>query len=156
MERQVPHMPSFLPFSLQTLTWLILIVLFGVLEGVTVSLVSIWFAVGAAAALIASAFSTSVTLQLTVFVVVSAVVLACTRPLVKKQREKKAPPMNAQSNVGRTASVIAAVTPDVPGRVRLGGVDWRAQSSSALAVGTLCEVVAVQGTTLVVKPLSAG
>ena len=64
--------------------------------------------------------------------------------------------MNAQSNVGRTASVIAAVTPDVPGRVRLGGVDWRAQSSSALAVGTLCEVVAVQGTTLVVKPLSAG
>ena len=74
MERKVPNMPSFLPFSLQTLTWLILIVLFVVLEGVTVSLVSIWFAVGAAAALIASAFSTSVTLQLTVFVVVSAVV----------------------------------------------------------------------------------
>ena len=52
MERKVPNMPSFLPFSLQTLTWLILIVLFVVLEGVTVSLVSIWFAVGAAAALI--------------------------------------------------------------------------------------------------------
>lgn len=148
-------MPSFLPFSLQTLVWLILIVVFVVLEGMTVSLVSIWFAVGAAAALIASAFSTSVTLQLTVFVVVSAAVLACTRPLVKKQRARKAPPMNAQSNVGRTASVIAAVTPDVPGRVRLDGVDWRAQCSSPLAVGTLCEVVAVHGTTLLVKPLPA-
>ena len=142
-----------LPFSTATWVWLALIVLFVMAEAVTVSLVSIWFAAGAAAALIVSGFSSSWTLQITVFVVVSALALAGTRPLIKKQRAAKKQPMNAQSNVGRKASVIAAVTLDSPGRVRLDGVDWRAECDTPLAVGTTCEVVAVNGTTLTVRPV---
>ena len=141
------------PFSTATWVWLFLIVAFVVAEAVTVSLVSIWFAAGAAAALIVSGFSSSLTLQITVFVVVSALALALTRPFVKKQRAAKAAPMNAQRNVGRKASVIATVSRDTPGRVRLDGVDWRAECDTPLAVGTMCEVVAVNGTTLTVKPV---
>ncbi len=142
-----------LPFSPATWVWLVLIVLFVVAEAVTVSLVSIWFAAGAAAAMVVSGFSDSATLQITVFVVVSTLALAVTRPMIKKQRAAKNAPMNAQSNVGRKASVIAAVTRDNPGRVRLDGVDWRAECETPLAVGTTCEVVAVNGTTLTVKPV---
>lgn len=142
-----------LPFSPATWVWLALVVAFVVAEAVTVSLISIWFAAGAAAAMVVSGFSDSATLQITVFVVVSALALALTRPFIKKQRAAKKAPMNAQSNVGRKASVIAAVTRDSPGRVRLDGVDWRAESDTPLAVGTTCEVVAVNGTTLTVKPV---
>ena len=41
-----------------SLFWLIALILFGVLEAVTVGLTSIWFAVGALAALVAESTST--------------------------------------------------------------------------------------------------
>ena len=58
-------------------------------------------------------------------------------------------------NVGQTAEVIAAVEPARPGRARLSGVDWAARCDVPLAEGQLAEVVAVEGTTLVLRP-SAG
>lgn len=64
-------------------------------------------------------------------------------------------PTNADRNVGQTAEVIAAVEPARPGRARLSGVDWAARCDVPLAEGQLAEVVAVEGTTLVLRP-SAG
>ena len=78
-----------------TIFWLIFTVVTAVLEGLTVQLVSVWFAIGGLAACITSLFTDSIPIQAVVFVVVTAIALVVTRPLVKKLRKKKAEPTNA-------------------------------------------------------------
>ena len=70
--------------------WLALLVLFIVAEAATVSVVSTWFAVGSVIALISALLGAKLWLQITLFVVVSAVCLALLRPLVKKTHESSA------------------------------------------------------------------
>ena len=139
-------------FSVASIVWLILLVAFIVAEAATATLVSIWFCAGAAAALLLSAFVPNVLAQTAVFLVVSLVCLVLMRPLVRKKDAKAAVPTNADRNVGQTAEVIAAVEPARPGRARLSGVDWAARCAVPLAEGQLAEVVAVEGTTLVLRP----
>lgn len=133
--------------------WLLLVIAAVVLEVATVSLVSIWFAIGAGAALITTAFTSSWTVQIIVFGVVSAVAVIATKPLAEKFRHRRPVRTNADLNVGRKARVIAAIAPGAAGRVRLDGVDWQAYSGEALAEGALCEVLDIDGATLLVKPL---
>ena len=137
--------------SIAMIVWIILIVFFSVLEAATVGLVSLWFAVGGLGALTASIFTDNVWIQVSVFVIVSAVALAAMRPLVKKVANKNSA-TNADRNIGRTADVIAAISPQRPGRVKLDGVDWSATSDVPLAVGTRCIVTAIHGTLLIVQP----
>ena len=139
-------------FSVASIVWLILLVAFIVAEAATATLVSIWFCAGAAAALLLSAFVPNVLAQTAVFLVVRLVCLVLMRPLVRKTDAKAAVPTNADRNVGQTAEVIAAVEPARPGRARLSGVDWAARCDVPLAEGQLAEVVAVEGTTLVLRP----
>lgn len=139
-------------FSVASIVWLILLVAFIVAEAATATLVSIWFCAGAAAALLLSAFVPNVLAQTAVFLVVSLVCLVLMRPLVRKKDAKAAVPTNADRNVGQTAEVIAAVEPARPGRARLSGVDWAARCDVPLAEGQLAEVVAVERTTLVLRP----
>ena len=139
-------------FSVASIVWLILLVAFIVAEAATATLVSIWFCAGAAAALLLSAFVPNVLAQTAVFLVVSLVCLVLMRPLVRKKDAKAAVPTNADRNVGQTAEVIAAVEPARPGRARLSGEDWAARCDVPLAEGQLAEVVAVEGTTLVLRP----
>ena len=140
-------------FSVASIVWLILLVAFIVAEAATATLVSVWFCAGAAAALLLSAFVPNVLAQTAVFLVVSLVCLVLMRPLVRKKDAKAAVPTNADRNVGQTAQVIAAVEPARPGRARLSGVDWAARCDVPLAEGQLAEVVAVEGTTLVLRPV---
>mgnify|MGYP000202263021 FL=1 len=56
--------------------WILAAVVFGVLEGITAQLVSIWFVLGAVAAAVAAACGGAVWLQGVLFVAVSL----CTKP----------------------------------------------------------------------------
>ena len=72
--------------------WLIAVIAFVVLEASTTALVSIWFAAGAAAAMIVSFFTESLSVQIAVFAVVSAVALLIMIPtLAKRRKQRKAP-----------------------------------------------------------------
>lgn len=71
-----------IPFTMPAI-WIGLIVIFLVIEGLTAGLVTIWFAVGALAALIAAMFHAPLWLQLVWFFVISIAAFAVTRPLVK-------------------------------------------------------------------------
>ena len=77
--------------GMDTWIWLILCIVFIVAEAATTALISVWFAVGAAAALVASIFTNSPVVQFVVFALVSAVTLAVMVPtLVKRRASKKA------------------------------------------------------------------
>ena len=64
------------------MTWLIIAILLGVFEAMTVDLVAIWFAIGALAAILPAAIGAPFWVQLVVFLAVGLLTLALTRPMV--------------------------------------------------------------------------
>ena len=137
------------------LFWLAAAVALLAAEGLTVNLVSIWFAVGSAAALLSCLLVQSFRVQAAVFIAVSALCLLAFKPLAKKLR--KAPTAtNGDRNLGREAIVLSPVTAEVPGRVRLDGVDWNARCATpgdTLDPGALCRVTEIHSTLLIVEPV---
>ena len=70
---------------MQTITlWIILIILFAVVEIATVGLTSIWFAGGAFVAALAGLAGVSLTIQVALFLIVSIILLVLTRPVAVK------------------------------------------------------------------------
>ncbi len=135
--------------------WLVATVGFLVLETATISMVSVWFAAGAAAALLSCIFIDSFRVQAVIFVAVSALCLLAFRPLASKLRQKNIP-TNGDRNIGREALALTAVTFEATGRVRLDGVDWNARCAvpgDALAVGDRCRIAEIHSTMLIVEPI---
>ena len=135
--------------------WLAAFVVFLVVEASTFAMTSVWFAIGAAAALLTCLFTASFRAQALVFIVVSALCLLAFRPLAAKLY-RKTTPTNGDRNLGREATVLTTVTADVPGRVRLDGVDWNARCATpgdTLAPGERCRVTELHSTLLIVEPV---
>ena len=134
--------------------WIAFIVIFGVLEAVTAQLVSIWFVIGAVAALGSYFFEASVLTQFIIFVLVSVIVLLITRPIVKKFTQTKAQPTNADSYVGLDAVVIEDIDNiHSRGAVKVKGVEWTARSESGdeIAEGEIVTVKSIEGVKLIVE-----
>ena len=135
--------------------WLISAIGFLVLEGMTFSMVSIWFAAGSAAALLSCLFWPSFRVQAVVFIVVSILCLAAFKPLADKLRRKHTP-TNGDRSLGREAKVLTPVSAGKTGRVRLDGVDWNARCATpgdALEPGQTCRVTEIHSTLLIVEPV---
>ena len=135
--------------------WLIAAVGFLVLEGMTFSMVSVWFAAGSAAALLCCLFTHSFKVQAVVFVAVSAVCLLAFKPLAEKLR-KKPTATNGDRALGREARALTAVSAEDTGRVRLDGVDWNARCATpgdTLSPGDRCRVTEIHSTLLIVEPV---
>ena len=140
--------------------WLIVIVALIILEASTFSLVSIWFALGAIAALIAALLGADPSTQFIIFVVVSAFFLAVTWPFARnilKARNENAPKTNVDATIGKTGVVITKVDNLAPsGLVRLDGQDWTARSANpeiTIDEGKTVEVAAIEGVKLIVKEI---
>ena len=97
-----------IPFTMPAI-WISLIVIFLVIEGLTAGLVTIWFAVGALAALIAAMFHAPLWLQLVWFFVISIAAFAVTRPLVKISTAARSRPTPICSS-GRNVSSPRTLT----------------------------------------------
>ena len=135
--------------------WLAAVVAFLLMEASTFAMTSIWFAAGAAAALLTCLFTDSFRAQALVFIVVSILCLLAFRPLAAKLRQKTTP-TNGDRNLGREATVLTTVTADLPGRVRLDGVDWNARCATPgdiLTPGQRCRVTELHSTLLIVEPV---
>lgn len=134
--------------------WLGAIVFFGVVEGVTAGLVSIWFVLGAAAALIAALLNATLTVQFAVFLIVSALALVATRPLVKKLRAGKPVPTNLDRVIGAAGRVTETVDNSIAsGAVYVDGKTWTARSAdgSILPKGQTVRIVKMEGVKLFVE-----
>lgn len=137
--------------------WLGIMILTAILEIATMGLTCIWFTAGAAVAWVAALLKAPVWLQVVLFVVVSAVLLYFTRPIVVKFLKVGANKTNVEAIPGKTGIVTEALRPmEGIGQVKLEGQIWSAKpedGTSVLEAGTSVTVVAVEGVKLVVKPL---
>lgn len=141
-----------------TIFWLAAFVVFIIAEAATVGLVSIWFAIGAFAAFVGTLFNASLWVQLILFVVVSALTLAATRPLAKKYLT----PGHKRTNADRVMDMVGVVTERIEnlagtGSVQIGGRQWRARSESGAVIeaGEKVRPVRIEGIKLIVVPQEA-
>ena len=135
--------------------WFVLMVLFLMMESSTVMLVSVWFALGALAAVVASLLGTQLWLQVTLFLVVSCSLLALLRPIFKKYMAPKIVKTNVDAVIGTIGLVTAAVDNlKAEGQVKLGGMEWTARSTSGenLPVGMRIKVDRIEGVKVFVSP----
>ena len=132
--------------------WLVLFVASLILEAISMQLFSMWFAVGALAALIASGLHVPWWLQIILFVCVTAVSLAATRPLVKRL-QRRVQPTNADRYVGKTAVVIQEIdNVNAKGQVKVEGQVWTARSADGQVIpeGATVRTAAIQGVKMIV------
>ena len=120
-----------MPFYIgMTGIWLVIMIVMLVVEAAAPGLVSVWFAVGALAAMIGAVCKIAVWLQVIIFVVVSVLALVLTKPLVRKYVNGKAQPTNADMILGKECIVKEAIDNLAgSGAVSAGGKMWTARSS---------------------------
>ena len=141
--------------NVMTILWVAAIVLFGIVEAATAGLVSIWFVAGALGALLAAMGGLGVTAQIVVFIAVSAVALAVTRPLVKKFAAGKTVPTNLDRVLGEAGKVTETVdNENSTGAVYVDGKTWTARSADGTVIpaGARVEIERMEGVKLIVNP----
>ena len=136
--------------------WIIAVVAFLAVEGITVGLTAIWFALGSLAAMFCALAGGAVWLQIVLFLLVSAVALYFTRPLVKKHINGKVIPTNADAVIGKECRVTETVDNIAgTGAVYVDGKTWTARSvdDSVIEKGTLVAAQRIEGVKLIVEKI---
>lgn len=143
-----------------TAMWLIVMVVFLVVEGLVPGLVSIWFAIGALAALLAAMLHAPLWLQLVWFVVISVASLALTRPLAKKYVNARVQPTNADRILGRDCVVRERIDNlSGTGAVAADGKVWTArmlEDEETAEVGEVVVARKIEGVKLLVEKKREG
>ncbi len=115
--------------------WIVLLIILIVVEAITAQMVTIWFAAGAVAAIVAELLGAQVWLQWVAFIVVSVIALVVTRPLVRKLTKTKVQPTNADRCIGQIAVVTEKIDNiAAKGQVSVNGTVWTARSSDGTVI----------------------
>lgn len=113
------------------IVWFILMIIFLGTEASTVVMVSLWFAAGALAAMIASLLGAELWLQAVLFIAVSGVLLSLLRPVFRKYVKPKIAKTNLDAVIGSVGIVTARIDNiQSVGQVKLGAMEWSARSAT--------------------------
>ena len=143
---------------MEAIIWIALIIIFAVIEIITVGLTSIWFAGGALVALLAYALGLNVIWQFILFVLVSFILLVFTRPWAMKYLKPHLVKTNYETVIGQNV----CLTEDVDnikgtGTAVLKGQEWTARAweeGKTYPAGMIVSVKEIHGVTLYVTESS--
>lgn len=136
--------------------WIGIAIVFAVIEGATMGLVTIWFTIGAGAAAVAAALDASIPVQVVLFVVVSFVLLIFTRPILKHKLKVGKEKNNVDEYIGAVGVVIEDIEPFKQGRIKLKSLEWAAVGDTpeiGYKKGEEVKVVRIEGVKAIVEPV---
>ncbi|MCI6265634.1 MAG: NfeD family protein [Erysipelotrichaceae bacterium] len=130
--------------------WLVLIILLGFIEAITVNLVSIWFIISGLLALILSFLTDNFIFQFGVFVIIGILLMLTTRKSLEKKLVKK-----EKTNLDRIIGMKGVVTEKIDeltiGEVKVDGKHWSATSKEPLEKGEVVKILKINGVKVDVK-----
>ncbi|MEL7656687.1 MAG: NfeD family protein [Bacillota bacterium] len=138
----------------EPLIWILIAVIFAIIEAFTMGLTTIWFTVGGVAACIIALIGGPLLLQVIVFLLVSIILLYFTRPLAEKRLKIGHEKNNVDQMIGKTALVTEKIEPYHTGQVKLNGLVWTAvtkDNEDTLAKGDLVKIIGIEGVKLIVE-----
>ena len=138
------------------LLWLILTIVFMIVEAVTLGLTTAWCALGSFVAMILALCGLSTNVQIVVMLVVTIVSFIVSmiwiKPQVDKLTRKSKNPTNADRIIGQEGVVIKAINSvDGVGQVKVMGQVWSAKAAKDFAEGTKVKVISFEGVKIVVE-----
>ena len=145
--------------STEAIFWLVVMILFLILEMITISLVSIWFVGGSLAAFLVSFAVSHIWIEAAVFLGVSLVLLLLIRPMARKLgvKQKDQIRSGAQALVGKRALVTETIDNlHATGAVQVNGQFWSAKAvddDEIIRKDTVVMISEVDGVRLAVKKL---
>ena len=141
---------------IDSIVWLVLLIVFAVGEAATVGLTSIWFAAGALGALITSTLTENLLIQIIVFLALSLVTLLLVRPLARKYFIPRRVATNADRILGQEGIVTEDIDNlEAKGQVKVSGTVWSARSQRdevPIPAGTRVRILRIEGVKVFVAP----
>ena len=134
--------------------WLALAVVALVIEMATVNLVPIWFVAGAVAAFVAALFGAALSVQIGIFVLVTAILLIFTMPAARRLLQNSKQATNSDRIIGQEAVVTEEIDNiKGTGQVKVLGNIWSATSfdNTVIPKGSKVTVDSISGVKAVVK-----
>lgn len=135
--------------------WIIVLIATIAIEAATMGLTTIWFTGGAFIALIIELLNGSFLLQVTVFLIVSLILLFFTRPIAVKHFNQKREKTNLDSLIGKQAIVTSSIhNLHETGQVMVDGKEWTARSNDASKTfekDEIVRIVSIKGVKLIVE-----
>lgn len=138
----------------EPLIWILIAVIFAVIEAFTLGLTTIWFTAGGVAACFIALIGGPLPIQIIVFLLISIILLYFTRPLAEKKLKIGHEKNNIEMLIGMTGLVTEDIHPYQTGLVKLKGQMWTAVSDNQehIPKGMEIEVVRIEGVKLIVEP----
>ncbi|MCT4632332.1 MAG: NfeD family protein [Firmicutes bacterium] len=135
------------------LIWLGIAIAFGIGELMTFGLTSIWYAIGALAAMFAALIHLPAIVQVVVFLVVTIILLYFTKPIALKYLKIGSVKTNIQELYGKEGIVTKEISEHSYGQVKVDGKIWTAKSLSneTIEKDTLITVNDIEGVKLIVS-----
>ena len=144
-----------LPHISMTTVWLVAMIVLLVVEASVPGLVSIWFALGAFAAMLSALLNAPLWLQFVWFAAVSLASLWLTRPFVKKFVNSRVTPTNLDMVIGQDCLVVEDIDNLLgTGAVMVSGKEWTARMEDASCraeKGSLVTARRIEGVKLIVE-----
>lgn len=140
----------------EAMIWIIIAVIFAIIEAFTLGLTTIWFTVGGVVASVVALLGGPLLLQIVVFLVVSIVLLYFTRPFAEKNLKIGHEKSILENMMGQSGLVTMDILPFNTGQVKLNGQIWTAVANNkeeVIVKGLEVKVVRIEGVKLVVEPI---
>ena len=133
--------------------WLVVSILFLIVEWMTVEIVSIWFTGAGIISMILALCNVPLEWQILTFCVVSVALIIFTRPIVARHLKKNESRTNVDSLIGEIATVTKDILPDDRGEVKIKGQYWLAISADnkLIEANKKVSILAIEGAKLIVK-----
>ena len=133
--------------------WLAIAFVFLIVEGMTIEVISIWFAISALLCMVLDLIGLGIYWQLGAFLISSILLILFTRPIITKHLKRNESKTNVDSLIGEIVTITKEILPDERGEAKVKGQYWLAVSATneKIDVGSKVNIIAIEGAKLIVK-----
>ena len=135
--------------------WLGFIIIFAIVEAMTLDLSAIWFSFGVLFAMISTLFTDNIIIQIIIFIIGTVILMIGLKPFAKKMihTDKERSKTNITDMIiGKIGVVTQEITMD-KGEVKVSGKYWSARNfcDKKINEGAKVEILEIKGVKLIVK-----
>lgn len=132
------------------LIWLIVAVIFFVVEAIVPGLVSLWFGISATITMLLSPLVKNMIYEFYIFIILSAILFIITRTFVKSWRKNR---KDVLDRIRGAIVEVKSINDKGLYEIYLDGKNWIGKSDSSLEIGEKVQVIDIEGIKLVLKKI---
>lgn len=140
---------------MDVLIWIFIAIVFVVLELITTSFFMVWFSVGSVVAAVLNYFGFDITVQFTVFAIVSVILILSTRKFANKITPENSKKTTSDRLIGKTAKVLRKINNDTY-VVSINGEEWSSHTNDSIDVDDIVKIVGINSIILEIEKFDKG